>query len=62
MPFQWLCWVLGDLFESENLSSFVTGGSGTLAIYKGKEFPETCMGGCASVVWFIDDGQLRFPS
>ena len=32
-------------------------------VSKGKEFTETHMGKCGSVVWFIDDVQLRgFPS
>ena len=37
----------------------VTGGSGVLVVSKGKDFPETHMGGWGSVVWFIDDVQLR---
>ena len=41
----------------------VISGSGVLAVSKGKEFPETRVGGCDSVEWFIDDVQLRgFPS
>ena len=35
------------------------GGSAVLAVSKGKEFPETCTGGCGPVIWFIDDMQLR---
>ena len=35
------------------------GGSAVLAVSKGKEFPKTRMGGCGSVVWFINDVQLR---
>ena len=37
----------------------ITGGSGDFAVSKGKEFPETYIGGYGSMVWFIDDVKLR---
>lgn len=35
----------------------VAGGSEVLVVSKGKDFPETCTGGCGSVVGFTDDVQ-----
>ena len=41
----------------------VTGGSRDLVVSRRKELPETLMGKCGPVAWFIDDVKLRtFPS
>ena len=53
---------MGFQEQAVSVGSFCIGGSGVLAMSKGKEFPETHTGGWGSVVWFTDAVQLReFP-